>query len=260
MEDTANNIGFRKFLILRFMKEDININTNSVTAIMYFFQSMAETVSIAVVASYIYSFLIGRGPKIIFPNKLVIRYRTCTEDKETPLAMGIMIGNISGYNVYNVVGTIIFKYVKQQEPLITNNEYKIKDEKGTLEKYYRFSFPLEKFPMKFLQDIVNRPNYEDDETIVLSISGNLGITGNFFTISKTYHISDIIYDSSEFDGELKTPIRNIFTNKYLTRPIEHKIVKKVNWMKVFEVKECGEDDRVEMVEKIKNIIENKSNG
>jgi hypothetical protein len=144
MEDTANNISFKEFLILRFMKEDININTNSVTAIMYFIQSMAETVSIAVVASYIYSFLIGRGPKIIFPNKLVIRYRTCTEDKETPLAMGIMIGNRSGYNVYNVVGTIIFKYVKQQEPLITNNEYKIKDEKRYIGKLLQIFLPFRK--------------------------------------------------------------------------------------------------------------------
>ena len=248
--DTA----FKDFLYCQFVSGNIQIRNCIVTAIIYFVQNIAEVAAIAILTSYIFAFILNREPRIIFPDKLVIRHRTSWEAKNK-LTLGILIGNRNHYDIHNAVCSVTCSYIKQENPLLINSEFTLTDERISLENYYRFSFDLAKFPKQVLKDIIEKPTYFDKETIAVSITGNCNYIGNSFKISKKYKLSDIVYD--EHTPVISHIRKNRITGNNLVNPFTKKDMKKIDWIELKRIVEVDEDQRNVSVNEIKYIIKKK---
>lgn len=231
----------------------MTIRSNTVTAGILLLKNVVETIAMAILTSYIFAYILSREPKLVFPDKLVIRHRTSWESKDK-ITLGILVGNKSRYNINNVVGCITCSYIKQEEPLLINSECTLKDERMVLENYYRFSFDLTQFPRQVLKDIIEKPEYSSKETIVVSITGNCNYIGNSFKITKRYTLSDIVFD--EHEPEILKKRKNILTGEELINPFNGKKIKKIDWNEMHKIIEVDEDRRKKSVDEIRYIIKN----
>lgn len=245
---------FTLFLYNQFINSSVEINNNIITGIFYFVREIAEVSAVAVLTSYIFAYILNRDPKIIFPNKLVIRHRTSWEAKNK-ITLGILVGNKNKYNIHNVVCSITCSYIKQENPLLINSEFTLTDERILLQNYYRFSFDLTKFPIQILKDMIDKPAYYDKETIVVSITGNCNYIGNSFKISQEYKLSDIVYD--EHVPEITRIRKNSITGENLINPFTKKVIKKIDWNEINRIVEVDEDKRSASVNEIRYIIKKK---
>lgn len=249
-----SELAFEDFVYCRFVNGNIQVNNCIVTAIIYFIQNIAEVSAVAILTSYIFACILNREPRIIFPDKLVIRHRTSWEAKNK-LTLGILIGNRNHYNIHNAVCAVTCSYIKQENPLLINSEFTLTDERILLENYYRFSFDLTKFPRQVLKDIIERPAYFDKETIAVSITGNCNYIGNSFKISRKYKLSDIVYD--EHTPVISRIRKNKFSGNNLINPFTKKIMKKIDWIELKKIVEVDEEQRSVSVNEIKYIIKKK---
>lgn len=245
---------FLDFLYCQFMNGNIQINNCIVTAIIYFIQNIVEVSALAILTSYIFAYILNREPTIIFPNKLVSRHRTSWEARNK-LTLGILIGNRSNYDIHNAICSVTCSYIKQENPLLINSEFTLTDERISIEKYYRFSFDLAKFPRQVLKDIIEKPTYCDKETITVSVTGNCNCIGNSFKVSQKYKLSDIVYDEH-------TPVithirKNKFSGSNLINPFTKKVMKRIDWFELKRIVEVDEDKRSASVNEIKYIIRKK---
>ena len=94
----------------------------------------------------------------------------------------------------------------------------------------------------------------DEETIIVSITGNSNYIGNSFKISKKYTLSDIVYD--EHEPKITKIKKNIFTGKELRNPLNGKIIKKIDWDELSKIVEVDEIGRRKSVKEIRYIIKN----
>lgn len=219
------DMNYKEFLYCQFLKSSTIVNSSVHTMLISFFQNIIEVSAIAILTSYMFTYILNRSPRIVFPDKLVIRHRTSWESRNK-ITLGVLIGNKNIYDIHNVLCSITCSYIKQENPLLINSEFTLKDERILLENFYRFSFDLTKFPKQILQDIIEKPSYYDKDTIVVSISGNSNYIGNSFKLSRKYRLSDIVYDEH-------TPIiahskKNKITGKDLINPFTKKIIKKID--------------------------------
>lgn len=248
------DISFADFLYFQFIDSNIEMKKSIMIGAIYFIQNIIEVSAVAILTSYIFAYILNREPRIIFPDKLVIRHRTSWEAKNK-LTLGILIGNRNCYDIHNAVCAITCSYIKQENPLLINSEFTLTDERILLENYYRFSFDLAKFPRQVLKDIIERPTYFDKETIVVSITGNCNYIGNSFKISKKYKLSDIVYD--EHIPVISHIRKNKFTGNNLVNPFTKKVIKKIDWSELKKIIEVHEDKRSSTVKEIKYIIKKK---
>lgn len=116
------SINFNAFLYYQFIGKNIEIKNCTMTGIIYFIHNIAEISAVAVLTSYIFAYVLNREPKIIFPDKLVIRHRTSWEAKNK-ITLGILIGNKNRYNIHNAICSITCSYIKQENPLLINSEF-----------------------------------------------------------------------------------------------------------------------------------------
>lgn len=248
------DISFFDFLYFQFINGNIEMKSSIMIVAIYFVQNIIEVSAVAILTSYIFAYILNREPRIILPDKLVIRHRTSWEAKNK-LTLGILIGNRNHYDIHNVVCAITCSYIKQENPLLINSEFTLADERISLENYYRFSFDLAKFPRQVLKDIIERPTYFDEETIAVSITGNCNYIGNSFKIAKKYKLSDIVYDEH-------TPIishirKNKLNGNNLVNPFTKKVIKRIDWSELKRIVEVDEDKRSATVKEIKYIIKKK---
>lgn len=248
------DISFVDFLCYYFINENVKLNNNIMTGVICLIQNITEVFAVAVFTGYIFAFILNREPRIIFPEKLVIRHRTTWEAKNK-LTLGILIGNRNHYVIHNAVCSVTCSYIKKLYPLQINSEFTLTDERISLENFYRFSFDLAKFPRQVLKDIIEKPIYLDKETIVVSITGNCNYLGNSFKVSKTYNLSEIVYD--ERTPDILHPRKNIFTGKNLVNPFTKKDLERIDWKEIKRFTEVNEEKRNISVKEIKCIIKNK---
>lgn len=98
------------------------INDNWFLAFVFVVHEILELIAFSILTSYIFAFILNREPKIIFPDKLVIRHRT-SDGSNGILTLGILIGNKSKFDIHNVNCTITCYYIKKLKPLLTNAEF-----------------------------------------------------------------------------------------------------------------------------------------
>lgn len=248
------NLIFTDYLYYQFVNGYVEINRNIITGVVCFIQNIMEVSAAAILSGYMFAYILNQEPKIIFPDKLVIRYKTSQEAKDK-ITLGVLIGNRSNYNIHNVICSITCSYIKQEEPLLINSEFTLAEERILLENYYRFSFDLSKFPKQILEDIIKKPMYYKDETIVVSITGNCNYIGNSFRVFQKYNLSDIVYDQHE--PVILYTRKNRFTGKELVNPFNKKIIKRMDWNELKKIIEVDEDRRSIFVNEIKYIIRGK---
>ena len=159
------------------------------------------------------------------------------------------VGNKSRFKIYDIRCTVSCFYVKKKvDPVLTNGEFELVQEIHALDNFFRFSFELEKFPKKILQDFVRKdPVCLEMDTIRVSVSGHSNLLGNTFLISKKYKLTDLVID--EHVPKIKYYARNPFTQK--------NILKCIKWRELNYIEEGSEKKRVKTIEEIKNIIKNK---
>lgn len=248
------SLGFEEFLYYQYHNRFIEISSNCITGVIYLVQNVIDVSATAVLTSFIFTYILNKEPKIIFPDKLVIRHRTSWEEKNK-LTLGILVGNKNKYNIHNAVCSITCSYIKQENPLLINSEFTLKDERILLQNYYRFSFDLTKFPKQILKDIIEKPVYYDKETIIVSITGNCNYLGNSFKVSREYKLSDIVYD--EHIPHISFVRKNIFTGKDLKNPFTGKTVFRIDWNEMTKIVDADESKRNISVNEIRYIIKNK---
>lgn len=226
-------------------KANTIISNEPIITIIFIIQTIIELIAFSVFASYIFTYILNREPKLIFPEKLVIRHRT-SEGSEGKLRLGVLIGNKSKLNIHNVTCTITFCYVKSENPLLKNAEVKIREEQPVLQNYFRFSFDLNDFPKKLLKDFLNKSAipYQED-TINIVLTGNANSWGNNFRIARIYHLSDIVFD--EHTPDITAYIRNPFTG--------NKLWKYIRWSEITKTVDVDEDSRASTINEIKQLIE-----
>lgn len=212
-------------------------------------QKLLELIYASVLTGYIFAYILNKEPRIILPNKLVIRHRT-SENVNGLLTLGILVGNKSRMNLYDVCCTVTCHYLKKKNnPDMTNSEFQIKQEIHRLSNYYRFSFDLKEFPRKLLKDFIKKePICLEIDAITVSISGKSNLLGSEFIVDRRYNLSEIVID--EHTPDLRYDLKNPFTGK--------KIYQFIKWKNLNSFEEVSESKRNKTINEINSIIENKT--
>ena len=193
---------------------------------LFAIQSITELIIFSVFTSYVFAYILNREPRIVFPDKLVIRHRT-SEGSKGNLYLCIMIGNKSRTKIHNAVCTLSCYYIQENDPKKTNGEFMIKMEQPSIDNYFRFSCDVSILPKKIIKDFYSsNPIGLEHDVIKVNLSGNLNTLGNSFLLEKSYKISDITIGENYID--LKYDVVNPFTGKALYRKVKWKEIKRVD--------------------------------
>lgn len=213
------------------------------------FQRFVQMILTTILTGYIFTYILNREPKIILPDKLTIRHRT-SENVNHLLTLGVLVGNKSRHRIYDVQCIVLCTYLKyNDDPDKTNGEFQLLENIYVVDNYYRFSFKLEYFPKKMLEDFLdkNLRSLEVD-TISISVSGHSKILGNSFLVTKKYKLTDLVIDEHTPSLTEKHKIKNPLTK----RPWSY-----VKWNEFNKVEEVSESERAKTVDEIRKIIEKK---
>lgn len=221
------------------------ISGSLLNTLLLLVEDVIEITATSVFASYIFTYILNREPKIVFPPKLVIRHRTSAESKNL-LSLGVLIGNKSRFDIHNVECTLICYYSKKNSGR-TNGEYSKTYRHPIINDFFRFSFLVEDLPSRFLKNLVDKPSNSNIDRITICIAGNSGSIGNSFRLAKQYKISDIVFD--EHVPEFKDIVKNPLTGKTL--------YKRTNWKEVMRIEEVDERTRAATVQEIRKIVKMK---
>ncbi len=193
--------------------------------ILYVIQSITELILFSVFTSYVFAYLLNRNPKIIFPDKLVIRHRT-SEGLKGKIYLCVMIGNKSKIKIHNISCTLSCYYIQENDPKKANGEFKMIKEQPSIDNYFRFSYELDNFPKKIIKDyIANNELGNKYDVIKIYLKGNTNTIGNNFLLEKTYKLKDIVIAENYID--LKYDFTNIFTGKPMFKKVKWKYIKKI---------------------------------
>ena len=213
-------------------------------------QKFIQMILTTILTGYIFTYILNREPKIILPDKLTIRHRT-SENVNHLLTLGILVGNKSRHKIYEVqcvVSCVYLKYNNDSDKI--NGEFQLVENIHAIDNYYRFSFELEKFPKKMLEDFLDKNTRSlEADTISVSVSGHSKILGNSFLITKKYKLTDLIIDEHTPSLTETHKIKNLFTKK----PWVY-----IKWDEFNKVEEVSESEREKTVDEIRKIIEKKS--
>jgi len=246
------NIHYWNFVFDRLCGNN-NINTGVIPSVIIILQQITEVSAIALLTSYIVSYISHRDLKLILPEKLVIRHRT-SEGSDKKISLGILVGNRYKFSIYHVECAITFTYIKKLTPRLVNSEVTLYQNQIWLHNFYRFSFDLEDFPISILKDIIEKPEYYKEESITLTISGSGNDIGEF-KVSKSYDLSQIIYD--EHIPKIICNKKNLITAKDIIDKKTKKPKTYIDWTEITRVEEVNEELRRKSVNEILTIIQNK---
>lgn len=201
-------------------------------------QNILYAVIVAIFATYVYTCLVYKTPKILMPPKLVIRRRS-----NGKLSFGVLIGNKNRDVLNDTECTLSFRYLKADGGM--NSEFKLKDTHTNLINFYRFSFDIRNVPAELMEAYISKePIKMQKDEILVTFSG-IGYANNKFYVKKMYKLSDIIID--KYNPEKAwSKIINPFTNKI--------IKEKLNWKELYRVEEVGEAERNNIITEICQII------
>lgn len=242
---------YRLFLLQCFLNEP-QYHVNYFTTTVWILADVFDLLSTTVLTGYIFAYITNWKPKIIFPNKLVIRHRTSGEVAHK-LSLGVLIANKSRSNLSNVTCSLIFSYRKQIEPRQIVSDTVLRDDRLVLENYYRFSFPLIDFPREILLRIAEG-NYGIDDSITVHIVGSSNSIGNIFQVERKYKLSDIVFDEHAPNATIY--FKNPITGERIKLPFANMELKYIDWKEVIRIEEADEEQRERSIYEIKTIVEN----
>ncbi|WP_294499541.1 hypothetical protein [uncultured Gemmiger sp.] len=232
------NIAFSLFLLQQFCNNQ-NYEITEWSATISIAKSIFELILTTVLSSYVFSYILNREPHIIFPDKLVIRHRSST-DAHDSLTLGVLFGNKERFIIHDATCSIVFTYKKAASLKSNVSDVTLHEERRILEKYYRFSFPLESFPEEVLARLASN-SWSKSDAITVILSGNANCLGNTFWLHKRYGFENIVYDES---------IPNFYENRVLNIPFVHKKIplkingrnlRKYHWKEMFKTYETQEN-------------------
>ncbi len=206
------------------------------------FKDIVEGIALAILASFIFTHLLNREPKIIFPEKLVLRRRT-SEGSEGKLVLGILIGNPNKKLLYDIKCNVNCVYLKHDGDIIQRNgETYLNYNVDFMQNYFRFSFDIKDFPKTFWKHYLEKnEKYIDNDFLRINISGKMNGLGGCFRVNHDYFIQDIIVDTHEPEKRFKKKNQTFFTGK-------EKI--KIDWKEFPKYIEAGEDERRNIISEI----------
>jgi hypothetical protein len=208
-------------------------------------QYLVNSIFVPIISGVIFYFILNRPPRIIFPKKLIMRTRT-SEGSQGKLTLSVKIANSDRYRAYNVSCQLVYSYFKPEDNTY-NRETNFTRQISYIDRTYRFSFELDGFPSAFLKTYLFKKgvNYRNDRILVI-VSGKFGRLGDIFLVEKEYRFEDIDlakdteklygYKVSE-DGMLETT--------------------KINYSNLDRVIPYSEDERAEINEYIKTLLQEK---
>ena len=239
---------------LHYFFDESNYAINSFTTAIYAIDSLIELLATAILTGCVFAYIVNWTPKIILPDKLVIRHRT-SSDVIHRFTLGVLIGNKSHCNLHNVVCSLIFSYRKQTEPRQIVSDVVLHDDRLVVENYYRFSFPLVDFPKDILSRIIDN-DYGIDDSITVSLTGSTNYTGNTFHVEHKYKLSDIAFD--EHTLNVTSYYINWITGGRLKIPFTNEPIRKIHWDQLTQIINATEAQKKISIEEIKKIMENSS--
>lgn len=210
-------------------------------------KKLIEGIALAVLASFIFTHILNREVKIIFPDKIVLRRRT-SEGSEGKLTLGVLIGNPGKRELLDVKCSINCTYLKQVGEIEQrNSETYLNKAADSIQNYLRFSFEINSLPKKFWQHYLERKEeYVNKDFIIVAIMGKTDGLGGYFRSTNRYSIQDIIVDIHDPEIYFKKKVKNIFTSKEQI---------KIDWKEFPKCIETGEDERRDIVNEIKNYVD-----
>ena len=209
-------------------------------------KKLIESIALAILTSFIFSYILNREIKVIFPDKITLRKRT-SEGSEGKLTLGILIGNPGKRELLDVKCTLHCTYLKHiGEIERRNGETYLNYTVDSIQNYFRFSFDVNSLPKKFWQHYIEKDEkYINKDFLIIAIMGKTDGLGGYFRVTKRYSLQDIIVDLHEPEKYFKKKTKNIFTSK-------EKI--KIDWKEFPKCIEAGEKDRHNIILEIHNYV------
>lgn len=219
----------------------LELTSDSLIMILVF-QNVINVVATAVFTSFIFTYILNKEPKILLPDKIVIRKRT-SEGSNGLLTFAILIGNKSKYNIYDVKCTLTCFYNKKDHKYNAENSFV--SIQPIINNYYRYSFPVNNLPIKFLEDYINKDieSYNKD-FLNITITGHTNFWGNSFRVSQKYNIVDIVI--GENSPDLYYDFKSPFSGKVFRRVIR--------WKELPKFIEASELKRQDIIKEIGLIL------
>lgn len=218
------------------------ISVNLVVAL----KNLIEGIALAVLASFIFSHILNREIKVIFPDKIVLRRRT-SEGTEGKLTIGLLIGNPGKRELLDVKCSINCTYLKKIEDFEQRNgETYLSQSVDSIQHFFRFSFDINSLPKNFWRHYLERnEEYVNKDFLLVAIMGKTDGLGGYFRVTKKYSLQDIIVDFHEPEKYFKKKVRNFLTFKERV---------KIDWKEFSKCIEAGEDERQNAINEIKKYL------
>lgn len=236
---------FFETVILLFCNNSIIIEKSSnelYVSIVIAVKQIIEGVLFAILGSVIFSYILNRDVRIIFPKKIAIRRRT-SEGTRGKLTAGILLGNPGKNWIYDVQCKVYCSYIKSTGEITQrNSEVVLKSTVDLIQNYYRFSFEITDFPRTFWEHYLNKSEaYIEKDYLYIIIVGTRNGIGGKFKCEHKYLLQDIVIDLHDPEKHFKKTVKNIFTQK------EKEII---DWKEFSKYIEAGEKDRLRVIEEI----------
>lgn len=208
------------------------------------FKNLIGGIALAILASFIFTYILNKDVKIIFPDKIVLRRRT-SEGSEGKLTLGVLIGNPGKALLCDVRCNINCTYIKQIGAVEQRNSETFLDQTvETIINYFRFSFDIEKLPKIFWKHYLEKgEDYLEKDAIIVTITGKTLGLGGYFRASKKYTIQDIIVDTHAPEKYFKRKVNQHFLSREQY---------KIDWKKFPLCIEASEEERENIIDEIRN--------
>ena len=226
--------------------QQIVASNNTLVSIILALKKLIEGVALAILCSFIFSYILNREIKVIFPDKIVIRRRT-SEGSEGVLTLAVLIGNPNKTWLHDVKCNVSCTYLKDMDTIVQkNSEISLNSEVEFIQNYYRFSFEISEFHKAFWRHYLEKkPEYINNDFLFVTVTGKVNGLGGYFKVSKKYTLQDIVIDVHNPEKRFKKKVKNIFTGN-------EKI--KIDWKEFPKYIEVGEVERQDIVNDIRSYL------
>ena len=203
-------------------------------------------ISLAVLASYIFLTIQNVPPKVLMPDKLVIRKRTSSH-VQGQLSISIAVGNRSYFNTEDVTCTIHCVYKESAQRI--NAEFSKQTYQPFIKNFHRFSFGLDELPKPLLNNFLNDKNLGDRINIIISGKSKTIGGSSTFSVHRQYKLTDVIIHDNDMIGGVQKEAENqgySTTSKHCYRMI---------WKKIQNHPDhCSELAKGKIVQEIENML------
>lgn len=206
-------------------------------------QFLLNAIATPIFVGIIFYYILNRPPMLVFPKRLILRRRTSEGSKER-LTLAVKVANRHRHKLYDVTCRLLYSYYKPQYDGY-NRETGLTDQTPYIDKTYRFSYEIERFPTTFLKTYLYKEavNYLNDEILVI-ISGRYGVIGDPFIVERRYRFEDI---------ELVKDTMPLYGYKRTDSGLLEKT--KIDYSRLDRILPYTEDERTEINQYIKTVID-----